>query len=143
MASLNKVILIGRLTADPELKQTNNGIMVTSFTIAVDRRVAKDTEKKTDFINIVAWRLLAQFVCKYFKKGMPIFIAGSIQTRAWENQQGEKRVAVEVVADEVTFVESKKSQEGETTVPTFEIPHASQFDDASFEEVSAEDVLPF
>lgn len=141
MASFNKVILIGRLTADPELKQTNNGTLVTSFSIAVDRRAVKDAEKKTDFINIVAWRLLAQFVCKYFTKGMPILVVGSIQTRAWSTQQGEKRIAVEVVADEVSFAESKKASNG--GAPIADIPHATQFDSADFEEVSADDVLPF
>jgi single-strand DNA-binding protein len=141
MAAFNKAILIGRLTADPELKQTNNGITVTSFTVAVDRKAQKDAEKKTDFINCVAWRTTAEFICRYFTKGMPILVAGSIQTRAWSTQEGEKRIAVEVVADEVSFVESKKVSD--SAAPTTDIPQFTQSDNADFEEVSADDVLPF
>lgn len=111
MAALNKVILIGRLTANPELKQTSGGNAVTSFCIAVDRSVTKDGEKKTDFINIVAWRKTAEFICKYFLKGSAIIICGSIQTRSWKDEQGKTRYATEVVASEASFAESKKNSE--------------------------------
>ena len=111
MAALNKVILIGRLTANPELKQTSGGNAVTSFTIAVDRPATKDGKKETDFINIVAWRKTAEFVSKYFSKGSAIIVCGSIQTRSWKDADGKTRYATEVVASEVSFAESKKASE--------------------------------
>lgn len=107
---INKAILVGRLTADPELKQTPNGISVTTFSIAIDRRSAK--EKTTDFINIVAWRQTAEFIAKYFKKGNAIGIDGSIQTRNYTDKEGNKRYAFEVVVDNASFVESKASSAG-------------------------------
>lgn len=106
----NKAILIGRLTADPELKQTGSGTYVVNFQIAVDRRFkSQDGERKADFITIVCWRQQAEFVAKYFHKGDPIGIDGSIQTRNYEDRQGNKRTAVEVVADNVFFVGGKGS----------------------------------
>ena len=102
MASFNKVILIGNMTADPELKQTTGGISVCSFTIAVNRRFAKadQGQQNVDFINIVTWRQQAEFVSRYFKKGSSIVICGSIQTRSWTDDKGQKRYATEVVAEE-------------------------------------------
>lgn len=111
MAAFNKVILIGNLCADPELKQTPNGVSVTSFSIAVGRRKVKDQEPQTDFINIVAWRNTAEFICKYFQKGKSILIVGSIQTRNWTDQNGQKRYATDVVADEAQFVSNKSGDE--------------------------------
>lgn len=111
MASLNKVILIGNLTADPEVKQTQSGLSVVSFTVAVNRRTGKDAEQKTDFINIVVWRKTAEFVGQYFKKGKPILVCGSIQTRSYTDNNGNKRYVTEVLADEVGFVESKAASE--------------------------------
>lgn len=108
--SFNKVILMGRLTSDPELKQTQNGVTVTSFNIAVDRRFKQGEERQTDFPTIVAWRQTAEFVTRYFKKGSAILICGELQTRSWEDQQGNKRYATEVVANEVSFCESKKEE---------------------------------
>ena len=107
--AFNKVILMGRLCADPELKQTQNGTTVTSFNIAVDRRFEKD---KADFITIVAWRQTAEFICKYFRKGSAILVCGELQTRSWQDQNGNKRTATEVVASEATFCESKRESEG-------------------------------
>ena len=104
----NLVVLTGRLTADPELKTTPNGISVTSFSIAVDRRYRSGEERQTDFINIVAWRTSAEFICKYFKKGNLIGIEGSIQTRRYQDKNGNNRTAIEVVANNVQFVESKR-----------------------------------
>jgi single-strand DNA-binding protein len=115
MASFNKVILMGRLTATPELKQTGGGSSVTSFTIAVDRKYNKGEEKQADFISIVAWRQTAEFICKYFDKGSAILIEGELQTRSWTDQQGNKRYATEVVAHEVTFCEAKKNSESNYT----------------------------
>ena len=111
MASFNKVILMGRLTAAPELKQTQSGTAVTSFSLAVDRRYSKDEEKKCDFITIVAWRQTGEFICRYFGKGQAILVCGELQTRSWDDG-GQKRYATEVVASEVSFCESKKDSEG-------------------------------
>lgn len=119
MASLNKVVLIGNLTADPELKQTQSGLSVVSFTIAVNRRVAKGEEKQADFINCVAWRKTAEFVAQHFKKGKPILVCGAMQSRSYTDNQGNKRYVTEVVADEVGFVENKsdEAQSGTQYVP--------------------------
>ena len=105
----NRAILIGRLVADPEMRTTPNGINVATFRIAVDRPFSKNAEKKADFITIVAWRQQAEFVCRYFSKGRAIGVEGAIQTRDYTDKEGNKRTAVEVVADNVFFVESKKS----------------------------------
>lgn len=110
--SFNKVILMGRLTADPELKQSTSGTSVTSFNLAVDRRLGKDGERKCDFITIVAWRQTAEFICKYFRKGSAMLVCGEIQTRSWEDNNGNKRYATEVVASEVSFCEAKRDSEG-------------------------------
>lgn len=107
MSSFNKVILIGNMTADPELKQTNNGLSVCSFSIAVNRRTKSDNEQSVDFINVVAWRQSAEFVARYFKKGKPILVCGQLQTRSWTDNQGNKRTSTEVLADEVSFVGSE------------------------------------
>jgi len=106
--NFNKVILGGRLTADPELKTTPSGVSVTSFTVAVNRRFqGKDAEAQADFINVTAWRQTAEFVTRFFRKASSICIVGSIQTRSWVDQQGQKRFATEVVADEAYFVDAK------------------------------------
>ncbi len=149
MASLNKVILIGHLTADPELKQTQSGIAVTSFSIGVTRRFARNGEQPTsDFINIVAWRQQAEFVTKYFHKGNAICIVGSLQTRNYVDQQGNKRYVTEVVADEISFVEKKSDAPGAhqyeptgETTPTFSNDAANAA--PNFEEVADDDDLPF
>lgn len=107
---LNKVILMGRLVSDPELRQTPNGVSVCAFRIAVDRNYS-GKEKQADFIDIVAWRQSAEFVSKYFAKGKMIIVEGSIQTRKYEDKNGNKRTAVEVVADNVQFGEPKGSGE--------------------------------
>ncbi len=101
---MNNVSIIGRLVADPELKTTPSGVSVTSFGIAVQRpRTAKDGERIADFIDIVAWRGTAEFICKYFKKGQQIAITGAIQSRLWKDKNGNNRKAVEVVAEKVSF----------------------------------------
>ena len=127
--NLNKVILGGRLTADPELKQTPQGISVISFSIAVNR---KGKDAGTDFINCVAWRNTAEFISKYFKKGSSICVTGSIQTRSWEDN-GAKRHATEVLCEEANFVDSKADNE-----PTFQTQETPKFED-----VSNDDDLPF
>jgi single-strand DNA-binding protein len=101
---MNRCVLSGRLTADPELKQTPNGVFVTSFTIAVDRVFTpKGAERQADFIDVTAWRQTAEFVCKYFTKGKWIEIDGTIQTRSYTDKNNNKRKAVEIVADHAGF----------------------------------------
>lgn len=111
---MNKVILMGRLTTDPELKTTPNGISVTSFSLAVDRNYVKQgSERKTDFINIVAWRQRAEFICKYFSKGQLIALDGSIETRSYVDKNGNNRTAFEVVVENAYFTGDKRnSQQG-------------------------------
>ena len=110
---LNVAVLMGRLVADPELRQTPSGLSVTTFRIAVDRNYAKaGQERQADFIDIVAWRQTAEFVCKYFRKGSMIAVQGSIQTRSYEDKNGNKRTAFEVVADNVSFTGSRSESAG-------------------------------
>ena len=149
--NFNKVILGGRLTADPELKQTQSGIPVVSFSIAVNRRYqSKDAPQQTDFFNVTAWRATAEFVSKYFRKGSSICITGTIQNRTWTDQQGQKRYATDIVADEVMFVDSRQESSGAPaapqytpdaySAPSFSTPAASA---PRFEEVKTDDDLPF
>ncbi len=106
---LNKVILMGRFTRDPELRSTPQGISTCSFTLAVDRNFARQgEERKADFINCVAWRQTAEFVSKYFKKGTLAAIEGSIQTRSWDDPEGKRHYATDVVVNQVYFAESKR-----------------------------------
>lgn len=107
--NFNKVILGGRLTADPELKTTPSGISVTSFTVAVNRnyRSKSGEEPQADFLNVTAWRQTAEFITRYFRKASSICVVGSIQTRSWTDQNGQKRFATEIVADEAFFVDAK------------------------------------
>ncbi|MBQ3547358.1 MAG: single-stranded DNA-binding protein [Clostridia bacterium] len=111
----NLVVLTGRLTADPELKTTPNGTNVTTFAIAVERRYRSGEERQTDFINIVAWQKTAEFITKYFKKGNLIGIEGAIQTRRYQDKNGNNRTAFEVIANNVQFVESKRDSSVEGT----------------------------
>ena len=118
----NLAILTGRLTADPELKTTPNGISVCSFSIAVDRAYKKGEDKETDFINIVCWRTTAEFVSKWFKKGNLIGIEGSIQTRKYQDKEGNNRTSFEVVANNVHFIESKRSDTTNVNVAVDPLP---------------------
>lgn len=150
---INNVVLMGRLTADPELRTTTTGKSVASFSIAIDRGYAKNSEEKqTDFINIVAWERTAEFVCRYFAKGAMIALQGSIQTRRYEDKTGAKRTAFEVVAREVSFCGSKS--EAGTTGGNSANPYRQQpapapettFQSAAsgdFEEISDDEDLPF
>lgn len=104
---MNKVFLMGRLTADPELRQSPSGVSLTSFSIAVDRRFTKDGNRQTDFIRCTAWRQTAEFICKFFKKGSMICVIGNIQTRSWDGQDGKKQFATDVVIEEAYFTGSK------------------------------------
>lgn len=109
---LNKAILMGRLTRDPELRHTQSNMAVCSFSLAIDRdRKGPNGERQTDFIDCVAWGRTAEFVTQWFTKGMMAIVVGRIQSRNWEDKNGNKRVSVEVNADEVSFGETKKSRE--------------------------------
>lgn len=108
---LNHIVLMGRLTRDPEVRHTASGLPVASFTLAVDRDFAqKGAEKQTDFINIVAWRNTAEFVGKYFTKGQLVAVSGRLQVRDWTDKDGGRRTTSEVVADNVYFAESKRDR---------------------------------
>ena len=153
MADLNKVILIGHMTADPELKQTASGISVCSFSIGVNRRYSKadQGQQSVDFINIVSWRQQAEFVSRYFKKGSCIVVCGSLQTRNWTDNQGQKRYVTEVVADEVSFgapasqnANSGEKSEGQAYTPAaYGAPSFNSAPAANFEEIPGDDSLPF
>ena len=110
---LNKVILMGRLVADPELRTTPNNVSVCSFRIAVDRDYKKGDQRETDFIDIVAWRAAADFVANYFAKGRMIVVDGRLQIRPWTDRDGKKRYATEIVADNTYFGDSRPDQGGE------------------------------
>ena len=121
---LNKAILMGRLVVDPELRRTPNNNSVTSFTLAVNRSFTRQGEQpQTDFIDIVAWGKTAEFVSRYFVKGQQVAVAGRIQTRMWEDKQGNKRKSVEVVAEEVHFAEPKRDSQ-----PRNDMPRGGDFD---------------
>lgn len=151
---INKTILVGRLTADPELRQTQSGISVTSFTVACNRPYTSGGERTADFINCVAWRQTAEFISKYFRKGNAIGVEGSIQTRKYTDKNGNNRVAFEVVVDSASFIESKaaaaQSSGGnfnnapstQQTPAKSDVSYQSgSFDD--FQDLESDDDLPF
>ena len=130
---LNKCFLLGRLTKDPEIRRTNGGTAVTSFTLAVDRDFKTNGEKDTEFIEVVAWRNTAEFVSKYFSKGRMAIVEGRLQIRDWTDKNGNKRRTAEVVADNVYFGDSKRENKEEP-----------EYKQADLAEISEEDgELPF
>ncbi len=138
---INSVVLMGRLTADPELKTTPNGTSVTSFSLAVERNYApKGQERETDFINVVAWRQTAEFICRYFGKGQMIAVEGSIQTRKYQDKKGNNRVSVEVVANQVSFCGSKNEGGARQQEPADPLDVDTGDD---FEDLPDDDMLPF
>ena len=116
---LNRIVIMGRLTRDPELKTTNNGIPVVSFSLAVDRDFAdkESGERGVDFIDVIAWRHTAEFVSRYFTKGRMAVVSGRLQMRNWTDKEGGKRKAVEIVAENVYFGDSKRN-DSETAAPS-------------------------
>ena len=134
--SFNKVILGGRLTAEPELKTTQSGLSVVSFSIAVNRKTKQGEEQKADFFNVTAWRQTAEHISRYFHKGSSICIVGSLQNSSWTNQKGEKQFRTDIIADEVMFVDSKS--ERTTLVPT-----NTNAPMPNFEEIPNDADLPF
>ena len=142
--NLNKVILGGRLTAEPELKTTPGGHSVVSFSIAVNRKHVAGKDAETDFYNITAWRGTADFVARYFHKGSSICIVGSLQNSSWE-KDGQKHYKTEIIADEVFFVDGKNDAQGAETAqggsfisPVFQVPVQPKF-----EEIGTDQDLPF
>ena len=155
--NFNKVIIGGRLTADPELKTTPSGISVTSFTIAVNRRFGgrAGEESTADFISVTAWRQTAEFITRYFRKASSICVMGSLQTRNWTDNNGTKHYATEVVCDEAYFVDAKsesplavRESQGQPYIPesygapAYATPAAST-DMPKFEEIGDDEDLPF
>ena len=159
--NFNKVIIGGRLTADPELKTTPSGISVTSFSVAVNRNYkGPDGKQIVDFLNVTAWRATAEFITRFFRKASGICIVGSIQTRSWIDGQGQKRFATEIIADEAYFVDAlKDSGAGSAGVPTEREAAAAQENQTpakaapgtymtpgargQFEEIEDDEELPF
>lgn len=159
---MNRVILMGRLTADPELRQTPQGTAVTRFTIAVDRRFRKEGGQQADFITCVAWRQTAEFICRFFQKGRMIAVEGQLQSRSWDSQDGKRQYATEVIIDNAYFTGSRNENSNGTNqstgayqtnfsapeAPTYSAPQ-SQSDDMGFVDLSfandigSEDDLPF
>jgi single-strand DNA-binding protein len=141
---INVTVLMGRFTRDPELHHTTNGVSVTSFTLAVDRSYVKTgAERQTDFIDIVAWRNTAEFVCKYFHKGQLTAIQGSIQTRTYTDKEGNKRKAFEIVADNVHFAEPKRDSTQQSNNNTYNQAVYSDNETGDFEEMPSDSDLPF
>ena len=145
--NFNRVMLGGRLTADPENRQTETGISVTRFTIAVNRRFSKDSsQQQADFFNVTAWRATADFVSKFIKKGSSIFVVGTIQNRSWTDNEGNKRYATDIVAEEVNFVDARGENPaaGQYTPDSYEPSFSNTAADApKFEEIKGDDDLPF
>ena len=135
---LNHIVIMGRLTRDPELRRTGSGVAVTSFTLAVDRDfTGKDGEKETDFIDCVAWRNTGEFVSKYFTKGRMACVDGSLQVRNWTDKDGNKRRNAEVIANNVYFADSKNAADNGGNSPTA-APAAG-----SFEPIDDDEPMPF
>ena len=137
---INKVILMGRLTRDPEMRHTNSGTPVTTFSIAIDNGYGDN--KRTDFVNCIAWNKTAEFVTKYFAKGKMIIVIGRITTRSWETQDGKRAYATEVIANEVGFGETKSLQQANVSQTATQQP--MQDDDDDFTPLDEDDDdLPF
>ena len=145
--NFNKIILGGRLTEDPELRTTPSGISVTSFTVAVNRRNAKEGEKGADFFNVTAWRNTAEFITKYFRKASTICIVGTLETRTWTDDKGVKRYGVDIVADEAHFVDAKSEapaavQQAHGGYMPYQ-PQQPAANVPAFEQLADDDELPF
>lgn len=141
--NFNKVILGGRLTANPEIKQTQSGVPVCSFSLAVNRKYSKEGQQETDFINCVAWRNTAEFLGKYFHKGSSVCVVGSIQTRSWTDTSNQKRYATDVLVDEVLFVDSKNEAQGAENAGTMPYIPDAYTAPASANMEAVDDDIPF
>ena len=143
---LNHVIIMGRLTSDPELRRTGSGVAVASFTVAVDRDFGKNEngEKETDFIDCVAWRQTGEFVSKYFTKGRMAVVSGRLQIRSWTDKEGNKRRTAEVIADNVYFGDSKNGGDNAGVIPAADYNPPVAPGPADYELLGGDDAqLPF
>lgn len=143
---MNKVILMGRLTRDVEMRQTPNGVSLARFSIAVNRRFAgKDAQQQADFINCVAWRQTGEFIARYFQKGSMIAVVGSIQSRSWDGNDGKKQYATEVIVDEAHFTGSKSenSTGGNTDFSDSGLDNLNSQYGEDFATIGDEEDLPF
>ncbi len=140
---LNRAIVMGRLTDNPELRHTSSNIPVTTFTLAVERNFRSGDERVTDFLDIVAWRNTAEFASKYFTKGMQVAVEGSIQVRSYTDRDGNKRRAWEIVADQVYFADSKRDGAAPAGRSETAAPSISNADSSDFTEFDGGDDLPF
>ena len=140
---MNVICLMGRLVRDPDLRSTPNGVSTCTFTLAVDRNYGAKDDRKTDFIDVVAWRQTAEFAAKYLHKGSLAAVDGSLQSRQWQDKQGNNRTSWEVVADHVHFGESRRPRQdstAQTAAPQYAGPTAAADD---FTEIDADEDLPF
>lgn len=142
---MNKVILMGRLTKDVEIRQTPNNLSVARFTIAVNRRFVKDGGQQADFINCIAWRKTGEFIARYFQKGSMIAVVGSIQIRSWDGNDGKKQYATEVIVDEAYFTGSKSesSTGGNTDFSDSSLDDLNSQYGEDFATIGDEEDLPF
>ena len=139
---LNHITIMGRLTKDPELRRTQSGTSVTSFSLAVDRDFKSQSgEKETDFIECVAWKNTAEFVSKYFQKGRMAVVSGRLQLRDWTDKEGTKRRSAEIIADNVYFADSKQDQKQESKQDYFNSPHSIV--NQEFAEIGEDENFPF
>lgn len=145
MASFNKVILIGNISSEVELKQTQSGTSVCSFNVAVNRYSKEPNEAKADFFTVVAWQSKAEFVSRYFSKGKPILVCGRLENRSWTDKNGNNRISTEIIAEEVSFVGSATENSAQAkSEPSAYTPSAYGGNNApQFEEVPNDGDLPF
>lgn len=144
MASFNKVILIGNISSEVELKQTQGGTSVCSFNVAVNRYSKEPNEAKADFFTVVAWQSKAEFVSRYFSKGKPILVCGRLENRSWTDKNGNNRISTEIIAEEVSFVGSaNESSVQAKSQPSTYTPSAYGGNDPQFEEIPDDGQLPF
>lgn len=142
--AFNKVIVIGNISTEVELKQTNSGKSVCSFNVAVNRNRLASEEQKADFFTVVAWSQKAEFVSRYFSKGKPILVCGRLENREWSDKNGNKRISTEIIAEEVSFVGSNESSAEGKSQPSAYTPSAYGGNNApQFEEVPNDGDLPF
>lgn len=140
--AFNKVIIIGNISTDLELKQTQSGTSVCSFNVAVNRYAKDPREAKTDFFTVVAWQAKAEFVSKYFKKGQAIIVCGRLENREWSDKQGNKRISTEIIAEEISFAGGKEGSTEAKNEPYVPTPYSTQ-NSQNFEAISSEEGLPF
>lgn len=139
--AFNKVILIGNISTDLELKQTQSGTSVCSFNVAINRYTKEPDAKKVDFFTVVAWQAKAEFVSRYFKKGQAIVVVGRLENREWSDKQGNKRISTEIIAEEISFAGNKESTTEAKNEPYMPTGYAQN--SQNFEEIPGDESLPF